>query len=301
MLEITRELLKTKEAPEVMQMLMNTGLSSLEAATLVVKALGPVAEPVKNGKVQMEKVVILWSEGLADEDVTFTSWEEVNQTLRQIAQEHDKNGYTGAYAKTKFQVYWADGETYEGRLDVNTKYDYDLGQHILDHCRSHGGIQKPEQWTEAEYQRYINEVGNPQDYLDYMEKYDIQVSGVELVPTPKPEPKPQASVEVQNLPQGYVPGAIIEHSWGYDQTNIDYYLITKRTDKGYLYLQAIGSHSTGSWSGTCTPDPTNVLDKPVVRRRVITDREGKEIGVGSPNGHGWADLWDGKPGHWTTD
>lgn len=293
MLQIAKALLETKQAPEVMTLLMSSGMSSLDAAALICEALKPA------GRIQMQKVVILWSEGLAEEDIEFTSWQAVNDTLWQIALDNDKDGYTGCYAKTKFRLTWADGETYEGRLDVNTKEDYDLGQHILDHLNFYGGLHCPAHWNEEEYQRFIHNDNNPQEYIDYLNKYEI-VTGttpriapepVKVTPEPQPEIKPQA---------GYVEGAIVEHNWGYDQTNIDYYLITRRTEKGYLYLQPIGSKTTetGWLTGNCEPDPTNLLDREVVRRRVIT-RGNEEIGVGSPNGCGWASLWDGRPGSWS--
>lgn len=168
MLELTKTLLESKSAPEVMAILINSGLSSLEAAQMVCKALETP------NKIKMQKIVILWSEGLVDEDVEFTSWKEFNTLLREIAQEHDKDGYTGAYAKTKFHLTWTDGEVYEGRLDVNTKEDTNVGQHILDHLRFYAGQWKPAHLTEKAYQACIKDE-NQQDFIDYMNKYDIEV------------------------------------------------------------------------------------------------------------------------------
>ncbi len=168
MLEITKALLETKEAPAVITLLMQSGLSSLEATRLVCEAL---ATP---SKVKMQKIVILWSEGLAEENLEFTSWQEVNDLLLKIAQEHDRDGYSGSYAKTKFQLTWDDGETYEGRLDVNTKEDTNIGQHILDIIKFYGGLWKPDHLTQEEYQVIIKDE-NPQEYADYLAKYDIEI------------------------------------------------------------------------------------------------------------------------------
>lgn len=66
----------------------------------------------------------------------------------------------------------------------------------------------------------------------------------------------------------YVPGAILYSSWGYEQTNVDFYLITKRTPNA-VWLVEIGSTTkeTGFMSGETVPDK-NVIksDKPFMRR-----------------------------------
>jgi hypothetical protein len=41
--------------------------------------------------------------------------------------------------------------------------------------------------------------------------------------------------------QQYEPGAVVDHSWGYDQTNHDFFVITKRTgDTVWLLPMAQG-------------------------------------------------------------
>jgi hypothetical protein len=111
---------------------------------------------------------------------------------------------------------------------------------------------------------------------------------------------PTAVSEVEVKPEVervYVPGKIVVNSWGYDQTNIDYYLIVKRS-ASFVTLQAIGQHSKedGWLTGTCVPDPAKPLPEATTRRKVIV-RDGKEIGVKSE--FGWCDLWDGQPDHWS--
>jgi len=109
---------------------------------------------------------------------------------------------------------------------------------------------------------------------------------------------PTAVTEVERV---YVPGKIVVNSWGYDQTNIDYYLITKRT-KNFVTLVRIGGKSTetGFMCGDCTPDPNIRLDPeryPPQRRKVLA-WDGKEQGVKSE--FGWCDLWDGRADHWSS-
>jgi hypothetical protein len=43
-------------------------------------------------------------------------------------------------------------------------------------------------------------------------------------------------------------GDIIVNSWGYEQTNIDWYVVTKTTDH-YVWVQSIAAHMTPSESG----------------------------------------------------
>lgn len=50
-------------------------------------------------------------------------------------------------------------------------------------------------------------------------------------------------------------GDVLESSWGYDQTNIDYYQVTKRSDK-CVWIRPIKARSDGSgWTGDCVPMP----------------------------------------------
>lgn len=99
--------------------------------------------------------------------------------------------------------------------------------------------------------------------------------------------------------QLYTPGKIVEYSWGYDQTNIDYFIITKRQND-FVTLQPIGQKNrdeTGFMSGHCEPDPDKLLPEKPIRRKVHY-YEGKEIGLAIKS-YGWASLWDGRPSCWS--
>jgi hypothetical protein len=109
---------------------------------------------------------------------------------------------------------------------------------------------------------------------------------------------------------GYQAGAILESSWGYEQTNIDFYRIEKR--KGdWVWLIPLHSRNmendTANMRGTSEPgEPYTAGEyvscigdwngKPILRKLAI-DRDGKIHGLSIK--HGWAHLWDGKPSHWT--
>lgn len=79
--------------------------------------------------------------------------------------------------------------------------------------------------------------------------------------------------------------------WGYEQTNIDYYLVIKKTTKS-VWLQKIGKFFLGldsPMSAYVMPDPTVVdADCPVIMSRI-----GKNDGwikIGRHYGY----RWDGK-------
>lgn len=67
-------------------------------------------------------------------------------------------------------------------------------------------------------------------------------------------------------------GDILHHSWGYDQTNCDYYKVIKRIGRRTIEIVEIGSKtvsgSEGHMSEMCVPDPDAVSDKPPMRKIV---------------------------------
>lgn len=120
---------------------------------------------------------------------------------------------------------------------------------------------------------------------------------------------------------GYQPGAILKSSWGYDQTNIDFFKIVKRTnDTVFLIpLQSRNVESNGpNMTGKSEPgEPYPVGEyvscigpwngKPIRRKLArytesinnppSSGRAGKVYGCSIK--HGWCSLWDGQPSNWT--
>jgi hypothetical protein len=93
-------------------------------------------------------------------------------------------------------------------------------------------------------------------------------------------------------------GDIITNSWGYDQTNVDWYVITKAT-KNFVWLQPIAAQieATGHMSGASQPfvnvsgdDPSKwgikLLNEPVQKHKATGSTVCMECGVGS--------KWDGR-------
>ena len=83
----------------------------------------------------------------------------------------------------------------------------------------------------------------------------------------------QAEREVIKKQRSAVPRAlavddVLMASWGYDQTNIDYYKVTKLVGKSSVEVVEIGAIGVadGDMSGKCIPDVDNEVGKPFTRR-----------------------------------
>lgn len=91
----------------------------------------------------------------------------------------------------------------------------------------------------------------------------------------------------------YTVGAILEGSWGYEQTNINFFKIVKRTNDT-LWLQPLATRTVadaGFMSTRVVPgEPT---DGKIIRRRLMR-RDGEPIGCRFATSYGWINLWDGK-------
>ncbi len=94
-------------------------------------------------------------------------------------------------------------------------------------------------------------------------------------------------VKDENEPEIFV------SSWGYDQTNVTFYKVLKRTAKT-ITLQRIESKevATGFMCGESTPLPDQTFGGPI-RRKIQINRDGKEYV--SMTSYEVARPWDGKP------
>lgn len=94
----------------------------------------------------------------------------------------------------------------------------------------------------------------------------------------------------------YEEGAILEYSYGYEQTNYAFYVITKRS-KGFCTLQPMKKKTSGMSSGMTNyaePDGIDESKRPI--RKKLKIRDGKELGFTGVKEYcaGWCNLWDGK-------
>lgn len=87
-------------------------------------------------------------------------------------------------------------------------------------------------------------------------------------------------------------GDIVWNSWGYEQTNIDWFRVTRIT-KNYVWLKrlcGIETERAGMMSGLTVPGQEST--RPVEKHRAC----GEHVSVN----HGSASKWDGKPRHYST-
>jgi hypothetical protein len=111
------------------------------------------------------------------------------------------------------------------------------------------------------------------------------------------ESKRQRQEEKNNFVHGLKPGDIMVCSWGYDQTNIDYYQVTEVRGKNVV-LREISKKVVGDSGGSSErvmPVPDSFIGEPLLKRP--SGSSGKPyVRVTS---YSSAHLWDGKPDHQT--
>jgi hypothetical protein len=94
-------------------------------------------------------------------------------------------------------------------------------------------------------------------------------------------------------------GDILDSSWGYEQTNIDFYEVIEVKGKS-IVIREISQEKVGGghWmTGTCTPRPGHFKGEPMTKFvRPHYSNVGYSVSV---NGFAIATLWDGKPQSWT--
>jgi hypothetical protein len=106
--------------------------------------------------------------------------------------------------------------------------------------------------------------------------------------------KSARSAERKAETHGFMKGTILVASWGYEQTNIDWYeVIAVVSDKTVVIRKIAASIESGCgyMSGNSVPVPGAYIGEPM-RKRATSN------GVSLTNFHG-ASPWDGKPRHCT--
>lgn len=84
-------------------------------------------------------------------------------------------------------------------------------------------------------------------------------------------------------------GAIVRNTWGYDQTNVDFYQVVKTSAK-FVFLRRISCTvtETGFMCGDTTPVPNSFVGEDIIQKKAESDGY-----VHFP--HGCGKVWDGKP------
>lgn len=86
------------------------------------------------GKIAITKVEILWKEGPIDRDDTPRTFDNLIEANQYLTRDATFASTSGGYDKHGFRITWADGNVYEGRMDVKHPSqpdpDLDIGQHV---------------------------------------------------------------------------------------------------------------------------------------------------------------------------
>ena len=114
-------------------------------------------------------------------------------------------------------------------------------------------------------------------------EYGEKARLVKVKPYVEPEPPDPA----EGNP--FAVGDILEYSWGYDQTNVDFYQVTRTTDKTiWLCEIKADAEETGFMCGKTVPRPGQFVGKEL-RKKVQFYRQGPYVKFP----HGYAEKWDG--------
>ena len=100
---------------------------------------------------------------------------------------------------------------------------------------------------------------------------------------------------------------IVSCSWGYEQTNVDFYEVVSVT-KASVRLRAIAQENQsndGNWTGTTTPKPGVYTSEPFLVRVREDYRINEELGrpdksLVKISSYSYARRWDGKPQSYTS-
>lgn len=107
----------------------------------------------------------------------------------------------------------------------------------------------------------------------------------------------QAKTIIPHVATSYEIGAILYDTWGWEQTNIDFYCIIDRKGE-WITVQKMKKDVVSEGPGTmCTTETPLILDetdKPC--RKKLKKFDGKESGFTfrDYSGGGWCSLWNGK-------
>lgn len=111
--------------------------------------------------------------------------------------------------------------------------------------------------------------------------------------------KATRAAERKEWAHGFKVGDIIVNSWGWEQTNIDFYEVTGLRGK-QIVIRPIkqSSEETGFMSGHCTPRPGEFTGDEI-RKLPKAPWDGKGPGSISFD-YGRGGIWDGKPERWSS-
>jgi hypothetical protein len=133
----------------------------------------------------------------------------------------------------------------------------------------------------------------PKDFKGFTTQRDFEIKGKS--PGKSTAKKRQAHGKAADMDAPAKVGDIFYNSWGYDQTNIDWYQVVALTKSGKsVKIRPIAGKvkESGFMSGTTTPMKGKFTGPAVTKRLMLHNGEPY-----LPSQYGWTSLWDGKPKH----
>ena len=92
-------------------------------------------------------------------------------------------------------------------------------------------------------------------------------------------------------------GDIFVCSWGYDQTNVDYYKVLAVKNKSVVIAEVGQSRNyTGNMQGECVPNVNEIVGQPMTKRIQADCGDSVSLKITS---FSWAFPWNGKTNHFT--
>jgi hypothetical protein len=124
------------------------------------------------------------------------------------------------------------------------------------------------------------------NYADYTE----YLGRIKTIAKREQDRMEQLQKEAEEKASKYKVGTLLYSSWGYEQTNIDFYIVME-VKGSFLKLHQIGktiTRETGFMSWECIPDETELIGEPF-RKKI------NKWGDISLESYKSASIWDGKP------
>ena len=99
-------------------------------------------------------------------------------------------------------------------------------------------------------------------------------------------------------------GSILSRSWGYEQTNVDFYVVTRATKTMITFAPiAKDVEYTGTATDYATPQIVGgtpvIIGSDTMRRKVNNYGNGPSVSIANYAGAGSASPWSGKPQYQT--
>lgn len=135
----------------------------------------------------------------------------------------------------------------------------------------------------------MTKVSNPENWAD------IILQAVENVRAQDTAPEPEAKSDNKSYhrPCAFSEGEVLYSSWGYDQTNVDFYMVERVTPKT-VWLRKLDTtvEENEFMQGDCQPVKPLQAKGEVIRRRVWWGLDEPFVKI---NDYATAAKWDGKP------